>query len=327
MDAPTRRARGLVIAWMPVSQRSHTLAERLGYELVLVGRGGFRRPWLAPFAYPWSAVRTVGAIVRRRPRAAIVIAPPFLAGLVAWPFLAALRAPFAIDIHSGALLDRRWRWSIPALRWVARRAAASVVTLESLRTAIDPDPVRTLVIPDPLPNLPSRSEAHHHRALGETPIVVAICGWGLDEPIEALIAAARGRDWRLIVTGRPRRSLDLPPNVTLAGFLEPDAFAATILGADAVVVLTTRDETLLSGAWEAIATGRPLVLSRTDALVATFGEGLAYVDADPEAIATGIEATLADAAATDRVHELRERFQLANDAALDALASRLATRS
>jgi glycosyltransferase involved in cell wall biosynthesis len=317
------RARGLVIAWMPVSQRSATIADRLGFELVLIGRSGFRRPWTAPLAYPFAAARTVIEIVRRRPRAALLVVPPFLAPWVAWPFLAALRAPFAIDVHSGALLDRRWRWSVRPLRWIARHAVASVVTLDSLRPLLEEDGATMLVIPDPLPDLVPSPGVDAAQTARSTPLVVAICGWAPDEPIEALIAAAAGRPWQLVLTGRPRTTPALPPNVILAGFLPQEAYVDLVAGADAVVVLTTRDGTLLSGGWEAISLARPLVLSGTPALRATFGDEVIYVDATADGIAAGIDAILADPEASRRVAGLRDRFGRSNDAALAALAALL----
>lgn len=327
------RRRGLVIAWMPVSQRSATIAKRLDFDLVLVGRSGFQRPWSAPFTYPLLAARTVAAIVRRRPRAAIVIAPPFVAPLIAWPFLAALRAPFAIDVHSGALLDRRWRWSVGPLAWIARRAVVSVVTLESLREPLRSRGAVTSVIPDPLPQLDPGDGPVATAGLTATagppttssaaPRVVAICGWAADEPIDELVRAASGRPWRLALTGRPRASLSLPPNVELTGFLDDDAYVETLRHAAAIVVLTTRDQTLLSGGWEAIALGRPLVLSGTPSLRATFGDDVVYVGDDAESIAAGIDAVLADPDAAARVEDLRARFGRANDLALAELAAAL----
>ncbi len=255
------RRRGVVIAWMPVSQRSATIAERLGYDLVLVGRSGFRRAWTAPLAYPLSAARTIVSLVRLRPRAAIVAVPPFVAPLIALPFLAVLRAPFAIDVHSGAVLDRRWRWSLGILARIGRGAVAAIVTLPTLEPPFQDRGVPTMVIPDPLPRLDGLGR--HDPALRATadrePLIAAVCGWGLDEPIEALVAAANGRPWRLVLTGRPRHAVEHPVNVELAGFLDQDAYVALLAEAAVVVVLTDRDDTLLSGAWEAIALGRPLV--------------------------------------------------------------------
>ena len=310
---------------MPHSQRSTTIADRLGYELVLVARSGFRRSWTAPLAYPLSTIRTIAAIVRHRPRAAIIVAPPFVAALVAWPFLRAIGAPFAIDVHTGALVDRRWRWSTAILAWLARRGVGAVVTLPSLADPLAARGVTTFVIPDPLPDLTPRDAPPMADApiVAAARIVAAVCGWGDDEPIEALIASAQGRPWQLVLTGRPRRPLELPDNVRLAGYLADDAYVDLLAAAACVVVLTERDQTLLSGGWEAIALGRPLVVSGTPSIRSTFGDELTYVDATPEGIAAGIAAALADPIAAARMAGLRERFGRENDAALASLAARL----
>lgn len=320
------RARGVVIAWMPVSQRSRTLGERLGFEVALVGRRGFRRAWTAPLAYPLSALRTLISLARHRPRAIVVVAPPFVAPLVVRPVAAILRARWAVDIHTGALVDRRWRWSVPILAWAARASDAAVVTLPTLGALLERRGVRTLVLPDPLPRLGAATGATRPApSLGAPPLptVVAVTGWGDDEPLEALVEAAQGRPWQLVLTGRPRRPLATPPNVRLAGFLEDAAYVELLSGADAVVVLTRRDDTLLSGGWEAIALERPLVLSGTAAIRATFGDAVTLVDDTPAGIAAGIDATLADPDATARMQAVRRRFETENDAALERLAAAL----
>jgi hypothetical protein len=325
---PQRRDRpGLVIAWMPVSQRSTTIASRAGFELVLLGRSGFRRPWSAPFAYPALTWRTIRALVSRRPDRIVVIAPPVFAPLVVLPIARVLGARVAIDLHSGALLDRRWRWAVPLLMWLARRSTAAVVTLPSLAADLEARGVRTIVLGDPLPDLGSAvaaaAAATANPVDGTRPEVIAICGWGDDEPLEALVAAAQGQPWKLALTGRPRRPLALPDGVRLTGFLDDAAYATALAGAAAIVVLTTRDETLLSGAWEAIAVGRPLVLSDTAALRSTFRDGPIYVGDDAASIAAGIGAAVRDPKAAGRTRDLRDRFGTENDAALGRLIAAL----
>jgi hypothetical protein len=315
---------------MPVSRRSETLAERLGFRLVLLGRSGFRRPWSAPLAYPLLVARTIGAIVRLRPNAIVIIAPPFVAPLVVLPFAAALRAPVAIDIHSGALLDRRWRWSVGILAWAGRHARCAVVTLSGLAHDLERRGVTSLVVPDPLPHLVRPETVGQDDTSGrrEMPTVMAICGWGDDEPLEELVDSARGRPWQLVITGRPRRAVSVPDNVRLAGFLPEADFVALLYTADVVIVLTTRENTLLSGAWEAIAAERPLVLSKTAALVETFGEGPFYTDPDRSAIADAVAGLLAEAPRlNDEGRALRTRFEEANDGAVRELASALRRRS
>src|SRR5262245_10442175 len=210
-----RHRPGLVFGWMPNSQRSATLAERLGYQLILLKRPGRGRRWTAPFAYAWLGLRTIALLIRMRPRAMVVVAPPFVAPVVSVPLARLLGARAAVDVHSGALLDRRWTGSGPLLRLAARLADAAIVTLPTLAPRLRRD---ALVIPDPLPRID----------LAPTPVeaglVVAVCGWDADEPIDALIESARGRPWRLVLTGRPRRQPELPPNVRLAGFMPDDAY-------------------------------------------------------------------------------------------------------
>jgi glycosyltransferase involved in cell wall biosynthesis len=153
--------------------------------------------------------------------------------------------------------------------------------------------------------------------------VVAVCGWGDDEPLEALVAAAAGSAWRLTLTGRPRRPLPHGGNVRLAGFLDDRAYHALLAAADLIVVLTERDDTLLSGAWEALAHGRPLLVSATSSLRATFGDEVARAGSTAESIRACIDDALADEERVPRVLALAERFRRDNDAALRLLAAKL----
>jgi hypothetical protein len=300
---------------MPSSQRSSTLAGRLGYRLVLLDRPGRGRRWTAPFAYVWLALRTVALLVRTRPRALVVVAPPFVAPMVAVPVARLIGARVAVDVHSGALLDRRWLGSRPLLRITARLAHGAVVTLPTLVPRLRPD---TLVIPDPLPDIAAGSTAV------EPDLVVAVCGWAPDEPIDSLIASAAGRPWRLVLTGRARRTPQLPSNVRLSGYLPDDGYRRLLESAACVVVLTEREDTLLSGLWEALALQRPIVTSDTAALRGTFGSAVRYARSDAPSIAAAVEATLADVHAQDVVRVAAARFRVANDTALDHLRDLLA---
>ncbi len=322
------RTAGLVLGWMPASQRSATLASRLGFELCLLGTRGHRRPLTAPFRYLSLAVRTWWTVLRRRPRAMIVVAPPFVAPLIVTPLAVALGIQTAVDVHTGALIDRRWSWSVPLLRLSSRLAGTAVVTLPSLAQMLGGHGFRTLVIPDPLPGLTATLHPVATRA-GErqVPHVVAVCGWGDDEPLDELVAAAAERPWNLVLTGQPRRSIELPHNVTASGFLDDQTYVRTLASADLVIVLTKRDHTLLSGAWEAIALGQPLIVSATPALRETLGPEIAGVGSTPAEIRRAIEDALGAPAETRaRSVAARERFGRDNDAALADLRTALLPR-
>jgi glycosyltransferase involved in cell wall biosynthesis len=307
----------MVIHWFPYSQRSTTLAHGLGYEVHLLRRAWFRRAWTAPFTYPVLAVRTAWLVVRRRPAAVVIIAPPIPAVFVVLGVSWIVRARVAIDVHSGALLDRRWRWSIPLLAWAGRRASACLVTLPSLARRLQSLRVRTLVLPDPVPDYMARP---HTSPSSSTQRVVAVCGWGRDEPISELIESARGKSWELYLTGASHGDLPpVPANVHLTGFLDDDEYLDLLAGSSLVVVLTRRDETLLSGAWEALAVGKPLLVSATPTLVSMFGPEVASAANDSESIGNSIDRALSDPTRAQRTAVLAEHFRRQNADALDQL--------
>ena len=211
---PTRRrSRGLVIAWMPVSQRSATIAERLGYDLVLIGRSGFRRPWT-------RAARLPAPRVRGRSRAR---RPPTAGARSSWPRRSWPRSsswPVA-----RAARGRRSRSTSTAGRcsigagggrcrsWLARRRSSPRSSrCGRWRRRWRQRGVETLVIPDPLPDLDGRGRQPSRlaAAAGAEPVVVAICGWAADEPLQALVDAAVGPR----LAARPHRAaaagLDMP---------------------------------------------------------------------------------------------------------------------
>ena len=113
-----RRSTGLVIGWMPNSQRCSTLAERLGYEAALLGRAGFRRWWTAAIAYPyWPEVGLAdpspAAAGDRRRRAAVRRTPgggPVARLRGARSQSTSIRAPSWIDVGDG-----RFRCSRPCV--------------------------------------------------------------------------------------------------------------------------------------------------------------------------------------------------------------------
>lgn len=82
-----------------------------------------------------------------------------------------------------------------------------------------------------------------------------------------MAAAAMTPEVNYYVTGDTRKRpasfvAAAPPNVTFTGFLNPNGeYLGLLRGADAAMVLTTRDHTLQLGGCEAVAVGKPLITS------------------------------------------------------------------
>ena len=198
-----------------------------------------------------------------------------------------------IDAHNGGIapLEGRVVW----LRWLAesslRRAHLVIVTNEALAQIARNLGATAFVLPDPMPNWPPEPVQHSESAAKE---IVAICTWASDEPYEALIEAARQlpEEYRLSITGRPKLSEKarqaLPPNIRLTGFVPEADYLTLLRNANVIVDLTTRENCLVCGAYEAISLHKALVVSDTAALRDLLGGAAEYCTNDPRAIAASI---------------------------------------
>jgi len=153
--------------------------------------------------------------------------------------------------------------------------------------------------------------------------VVLPASFDPDEPIEAVFDAAAGHpDIEVVITGRDATGrtepLTVPPNVELTGFVPRAAYEDLLAGATAVCSLTTLDDCMQQGGYEAMAWGRPLVTSDTAELRDYFGDAAVY--AAPSAASIG--AAWADA--IERAPELHRRMVALGEAKVAGRATELA---
>ena len=275
------------VSWVRHHGRSQRLAELLGAEphFVAVGRSGNR--WTVPARYARQAVRTARLLRDGRPRAVVTMAPPLLL-----PVLCRLlhRGPLVLDAHSGAVLrGDRVRLTF---RLIARLADVVVVASESLAILLrERHGIRALPVHDPLTprsgdaSAPSPAPTRHQNRSE----VVFPAGWRADEPIDAVLGAARLLpEVTFAITGRAPAGLDVPPNVWLTGYLDADEYDALVAGASVVLALTTRPLTMQRAGYEAIEHGRPLVASDTEVLREHFTAGAVFAGATAESLAAAI---------------------------------------
>lgn len=95
----------------------------------------------------------------------------------------------------------------------------------------------------------------------------------------------------MFVSGSYQRagiSPDTVPHVNLLGFIDRKSYEAYIRNVDVVLDFTIWDDCLVCGAYEAMAAGRPCVLSRTRALTALFSRGAVFTSHEPSEIARAV---------------------------------------
>jgi len=276
-------------------RRSESLSAELRADYLVIGSrlSGILR-------YASCAARTLWRLVRDRPAVVFVQSPSiFLAAIAtAWGRLTGVKV--VVDAHNAGVLPLEGRSSV-LLRvagFAIRRATLVIVTTEAFASRVRDMGGRPFVLMDPLPGkILGAATKSEQPADGRTSIV-CITTWAHDEPVEELLAAAPllPANWRLSFTGRPPahiRQRELPQNVHLTGFLSDSAYLDLLLDAACVVDLTTRDDCLVCGAYEAIAAGRSLVLSDTRALRDAFGEIAVFTRNDREAIAAAVKVAVA----------------------------------
>lgn len=288
------------IVWVAWQQhvRNETLSERIHADLHQL-RSSLPRL----LRYLVLGTRTVVLFIRnRRARAVIAQNPSIVLAYLAVILGRLFDMQVALDAHNAALDPPGGAF----MRWAARKVIAlaplTIVTNEPLAGRVSRMGGRAVVVPDPIPSWSSDASVVPGR-------VTVISGWGDDEPIAEIVdAAGRLPDLELAITGTPDdriAEVSIPANLTLTGRVPETEYIDLLASSQVVVDLTTRHDCLVCGASEALAVGRPIVLSDTEVLQERFGPAATFTRPVGEDIAAAVRRALdADARAveTHRVH-------------------------
>ena len=281
----------LSLSWIRYHGRSADIADRIGAtaEFISVGRLGQRVAVL--WRYPIQVALTIRTLLRHRPDALIVMAPPLPLVLLALAWGRLLTRPVVIDAHSAAVISPRTGRPRRRFAFVAKLADLVLVTRSELAVPLNGSVV--LALDDP-PVVVTDGAADRRRRDGLALRVVYPCSWYADEPVNDVLAAAcllPGIE--IVLTGCPNRPItDLPGNVTLTGYLDRTSYWAMLRGADVVLALTTRDNTMQRAGYEALAAGVPLVVSDTQALRDWYSDAAVPAGHGPDALADAITSAL-----------------------------------
>jgi hypothetical protein len=185
-----------------------------------------------------------------------------------------------VDAHNAGLFPKEGRLScLMALgRFVQRHADLTIVTNRGLKRYVESNGGRAFVLPDPIPELKTEKK----RDLKGKRNILFICSYAEDEPYEIVFDAARYLDRNVViyVTGNyQKRGInpsDLPENVVLLGFIPEKDYVELLNSVDGTIDLTTRENCLVCGAYESVGVEKPMILSKTKALVEYFSMGAIY---------------------------------------------------
>jgi glycosyltransferase involved in cell wall biosynthesis len=287
-----RPPQALFVTWER-HRRTREIARAFGATLLEVTASGGRLT-----RYARLLARTTWALASRRPDVLFVQCPSIVLGVWCALLKPLFRYRLIADLHNEAVEPFNYSFGIYRLllRLIRRAADVSLVTNDALETIVNGTGGRAFVLPDKVPDLGARQG--DTRAPEGAAQVVFICTFAPDEPVLEVIEAARllGPRVRLQITGNPsplKRPLELPPHVTLTGFLDDESYEALLANADVLIDLTRMDNCLVCGAYEAVALQKPLVTSDTRALRRYFRKGAIYARHDPQSLADAIACAVA----------------------------------
>ena len=316
--------RALWVTWEH-QRRNAGIADDLGVPLLEIDLKGSRVQ-----RYVRSMWRTLSEFARQRPTLVFAQNPSLVLTLMTlvWGWLTGNRV--VIDAHNAAIVPlAAGPWSPLRILCAGaiRLATITLVSNDRLATVVRAAGGRPFVLPDRLPDFGTLPQP----VAGPRQTAMFICTYAADEPYREVIEAARLIDpaVTVLVTGNPRglesglRST-APPNVELTGFVPEARYVQLLTSADVVIDLTTRDDCLVCGAYEALSVGTPMVLSGNDVSRSYFSNAAVYTDNSAVDIARAItEALAAGPALRSRAIGLREALEEDWNASLLELIARL----
>lgn len=292
------------LAWTREDSRSRSLAQALGGEFRTFYDLQIHSRWLVPLRYVLSALRTTAYLVTRRPRAVVIQSPPVPAAALVTAWGRVTGTPVVLDTHPASFERTDYHALMrPLLRRIVPRAAGCIVTTPRLGEQVTRWGGRPVVVHEaPM----AWSDRMQPRDCSGDRSVLFIGTFAPDEPLTAVLDAARRRpDVTFQITGDERRLAPevrraAPENVRWVGYLRGEDYIRALAGADVVLSLTQRLDSVQRSAYEAVDALRPLVLSDWPHMRPLFPNAV-FVQNTGEAIAAGV------ADALDRCAELSAR--------------------
>lgn len=285
--------KSIFVSWVAHTTRSDSLAHHLGaqsFHIQYFKPKRFKYLY-APLKYFFSGFKTISILIQEKPDFVFVQNPPIFCALTVWLWSLFSHAKLIIDSHTGAFDQPRWKAFHWLFRFLARRAALTIVHNDPLTQIVTNWGAAAITIGD----IPFHLETDLTYSFRNRFNVVYVCTFSPDEPVDAVIAAAKALpDIDFYVTGNlkyaPGDIQDrIPPNMTLTGFIPYEEYVALIKGCDVIMSLTTRDNTMQNGAYEAMEVGVPIITSNWPVLRQTFSKGTIHVDNTAKELADAVE--------------------------------------
>ena len=281
----------IFISWAPYCSRSDNIAREFNGKSYMVyceflGSNHFT----ILLKYFLQTVWSFYILAKERPRVIFVMNPAVFANIPVYIYCKLFRRKYIIDAHTGALKNPMWKNVQFLQKFFCRQAAFTVITNQNLAQLVKSWEAKTLIVPD----VPIKCGTPTQPSLSKNFNVTLINTFATDEPIEIFLnATTKLPDINFYITGKINPKVhelvaSAGPNVTFTDFLPSNDYYGLLTHSDLIVVLTTIDDTMQRGAYEAIYLEKAIVTSDWNILRGNFPQGAIFVSNTPENIAEGI---------------------------------------
>jgi len=273
------------VAWN-ITKRSKVLAGYLNAKIITCKIASNRISKL--FNYPFLIFLTFCNLIHQKVNIVIVQLPPFHASIPGYLYCKLFRKKLIYDTHSGIFFPKGLHQKVYFSLYcsMTRNTKLNIVHNEAILNRTCLKNTSSIVLECKIPFQPSGNIQHTRF------IVAVICSYDKDEPIEQIIVATRlVTDIEFYLTGNSNKlkNLTLPKNVNLTGYLSDQDYEHFLRTVDIIMVLTTRPDTVLSGAYEAVGLEKPLITSDTQTLRKYFYKGSIFTSNDAKSITEAID--------------------------------------
>lgn len=290
----------LFIIWKAYQRRVDAFKERLGARVIYLHYAWEERSKLhKAVSYICKFYGTWRLLFQHKPAVFYVQAPPTFPVYAAFLYSMLTGAKYIVDAHNPMIGGSFWN-KMPLAKAVLRKAATVIVHNAFVAQQAQTQQLPHTVLMDRPPEV-----VFDHMVLPQhlndktgRPRVVVPCSYDVDEPLDELQKATRELshvDFYLTwyIEKIPAQFASrFGKNVIFTGFLPLPEFNGLLASADAILVLTTQDGTQPSGATEALAFAKPLIVSDLQIIRQLFPAGAVYVENHAAAIIAGIDEAL-----------------------------------
>ena len=296
----------IYIGWVPFQRRALSLKKRFEFDVIFLSLS-YKYRLFRPLEYVVKSLQTLLVLFRDKPSTVWLQLPPsFLLHITfIYKFFFNRSLVVIVDCHNASF---RSPWiTIPGTVTLLNRSDMVIVhnrevVQQALQRGVNQNTVH--VLEDP----PATINATASRNTSTSQTIVVPCSFNRDEPIaELLLAACLLPEIKFIITGNFERARgvhdlgNLPQNVELTGFIPASDFDQILANANVIMGLTNQEGIQLSVAGEALAVGKPMVLSNTKILRELFSDAAVFVNpVCAESIANGCKNALIN---SDRLQE------------------------